>query len=78
MKYRRTKREQRELNAEIDRRLMEFQSPKEIASVLSGSMTNAFLRSKMLGLELHRITNEERDFLLVRRKQMAEKREVTP
>jgi hypothetical protein len=68
MKRRRSKKEQRELNAEIDRRLIEFQSPKEIDAYLKGSMTNAFLRSHKLGLVLHRITDEERDFLLVRRK----------
>ena len=47
---------------------MEFQTPKEIASVMKGTMTSAFLRSKKLGLILHRITEEERDFLMVRRK----------
>lgn len=66
---RRTKTAQRVLNDEIDRRLMEFQSPKEIAAVLPGSMTNSFIRAKRLGLVLQRITDEERDHLLVRRTQ---------
>lgn len=65
---RRCKAEQAIINEEIDRRLMEFQTPKEIASVMKGTMTSAFLRSKKLGLILHRITEEERDFLMVRRK----------
>jgi hypothetical protein len=65
---RRCKAEQKLINDEIDRRLMEFQTPKEIASVMRGSMTSAFLRSKKLGLVLQRITDEERDFLMIRRK----------
>jgi hypothetical protein len=65
---RRCKSEQAIINEEIDRRLMEFQTPKEIASVMKGTMTSAFLRSKKLGLILHRITEEERNFLMVRRK----------
>lgn len=65
---RRCKAEQAVINDEIDRRLMEFQTPKEIASVMKGTMTSAFLRSKKLGLILHRITEEERNFLMVRRK----------
>ena len=65
---RRCKAEQAIINEEIDRRLMEFQTPKEIASVMKGTMTSAFLRSKKLGLILHRITEEERNFLMVRRK----------
>lgn len=47
---------------------MEFQTPKEIASVMQVSMTSAFLRSKKLALINQRITDEERDFLMVRRK----------
>jgi hypothetical protein len=66
---RRCKAEQAIINAEIDRRLMEFQTPKEIASVMRGSMTSAFLRSRKLGLINQRITDEERDHLLVRRTQ---------
>jgi hypothetical protein len=65
---RRCKAEQAIVNAEIDRRLMEFQTPKEIASVMKGSMTSCFLRSKKLGLINQRITDEERDFLMIRRK----------
>ena len=64
----RCKREQAIVNAEIDWRLMEFQTPKEIASVMQGCMTASFNRAHKLGLVLQRITDEERDFLLVRRK----------
>lgn len=48
---------------------MEFATPKEIASVMKVSMTSAFLRSKKLKLINQRITDEERDHLLVRRTQ---------
>jgi hypothetical protein len=65
---RRCKAEQAVINDEIDRRLMEFATPKEIASVMKVSMTSAFLRSKKLKLINQRITDEERDFLIVRRK----------
>ena len=65
---RRCKSEQAIVNDEIDRRLMEFATPKKIASVMKVSMTSAFLRSKKLKLINQRITDEERDFLMVRRK----------
>lgn len=64
--------EQDKINAEIDRRLLEFQSPKEIALTISTSLTNAVARSRSLGLELHRITPAERDLLLLRRVQAKE------
>ena len=66
---RRCKSEQAIINEEIYRRLMEFATPKEIASVMKVSMTSAFLRSKKLALINQRITDEERDHLLVRRMQ---------
>ena len=66
--------EQDKINAEIDRRLLEFQSPKEIALTISTSLTNAVARSRALGLELHRITPAERDLLLLRRAQAKEQK----
>ena len=61
--------EQNKINSEIDRRLLEFQSPKEIAMSVETCQQNVFRRAIMLGLYQHRITQEERDHLLVRRKQ---------
>jgi hypothetical protein len=66
----RSRHEQDKLNAEIDRRLIEFQSPKEIAMNIETSEQNVFRRAIMLGLIAHRITQEERDHLLVRRKEV--------
>lgn len=66
---RRSRKEQAEINAEIDRRLMEFATPKEIASVMSGMLTSAFIRARKIGLVSQRITDEERDHLMIRRKQ---------
>ena len=55
---RRCKSEQAIVNDEINRRLMEFATPKEIASVMKVSMTSAFLLSKKLKLINQRITDE--------------------
>lgn len=58
------------MNAEIDRRLMEFQSPKEVILTVTGASSgNVFFRARKLGLKLERITDSERDHLLVRRKE---------
>jgi hypothetical protein len=64
-----TRYEQDKLNAETDRRLLEFQTPKEIVMSIKTSTANVFRRAEMLGLYQHRITQEERDHLLVRRKE---------
>ena len=56
------------MNADTDRRLLEFQSPKEIAFATKASGSQVAHRSRVLGLYLYRITDEERDHLLVRRK----------
>ena len=66
---RRTRYEQEKLNAEIDRRLLEFQSPKEIAMNIATCQQTVFRRAILLRLLTHRITQEERDHLLVRRKE---------
>lgn len=60
--------EQNAINAEVDRRLLEFQSPKEIAFAVKTSASNTVQRSYLLGLRTYRITDEERDHLLIRRK----------
>jgi hypothetical protein len=64
----RSRHEQNKLNSEIDRRLLEFQTPKEITMSVETCQQNVFRRAIMLGLIAHRITQEERDHLLVRRK----------
>lgn len=66
---RRTRYEQDKLNEEIDRRLLEFQSPKEIAMNIETCQQTVFRRAISLGLLTQRITQEERDHLLVRRKE---------
>jgi len=60
--------EQNIINAETDRRLLEFQSPKEIVFATKASSSQVAHRSRVLKLNLYRITDEERDHLLVRRK----------
>lgn len=63
----RNRAEQNKINADIDRRLREFQTPKEIANTISASSTHVFNRVKQNRYEIHRITREERDHLLKRR-----------
>ena len=65
----RSKLEQAEINADIDRRLLEMQSPREIVQVIGcATISHVCGRAKRLGLASHRITQGERDHLLVRRK----------
>jgi hypothetical protein len=65
----RSRHEQDKLNAEIDRRLLEFQTPKEVTMSVNTSMINVYSRANFLDLETHRITKKERDYLLVKRKE---------
>ena len=68
----RSKLEQAEINADIDRRLLEMQSPREIVQVIgSATIGHVIGRAKRLGLATHRISQGERDHLLVRRKEVA-------
>ena len=56
------------INTEIDRRLLEMQSPNEIVRNLRGAtLSNVHARARRMSLALHRITQAERDYLLVRR-----------
>jgi hypothetical protein len=68
----RSKSQHQKTNSEIDRRLMEMQSPSEIVRNLRGAtLSNVHARARRLSLALHRITQAERDHLLVRRKERA-------
>jgi hypothetical protein len=68
----RSKKEQSQINSEIDRRLLEMQSPREIVRIIgSATIGHVIGRAKRLGLASHRITKGERDHLLVRRKEVA-------
>jgi hypothetical protein len=64
----RSKLQHNKTNSEIDRRLLEMQSPSEIVRVMRGAtLSNVHARARRLGLALQRITPAERDHLLVRR-----------
>jgi hypothetical protein len=66
----RSKSQHNKTNSDIDRRLLEMQSPREIVRVLrTATLSNVHARARRLGLNLHRITPAERDHLLVRRKE---------
>lgn len=68
----RSKLEQAEINSDIDRRLLEMQSPREIVRIIGcATMSHVCGRAKRLGLAPHRISQGERDHLLVRRKEVA-------
>jgi len=68
----RSKLAQAEINSEIDRRLLEMQSPREIVRIIgSATIGHVIGRAKRLGLATHRISQGERDHLLVRRKEAA-------
>ena len=61
--------EQEKINSDIDRRLLEMQSPSEIVKVINcASINHVCGRAKRLGLATHRITENERDHLLLLRK----------
>lgn len=64
----RSKSQHNRTNSEIDRRLLEMQSPTEIVRVLRGAtLSNVHARARRMSMALHRITQAERDHLLVRR-----------
>jgi hypothetical protein len=64
----RSKSQHQKTNHEIDRRLLEMQSPSEIVRNLRGAtLSNVHARARRMGMALHRITPAERDHLLVRR-----------
>jgi hypothetical protein len=66
----RSKSQHQKTNSEIDRRLLEMQSPREIVRVLrTATLSNVHARAKRMDMALHRITPAERDHLLVRRKE---------
>ena len=66
----RSKSQHQKTNSEIDRRLLEMQSPREIVRVLrTATLSNVLARAKRMDMALHRITQDERDHLLVRRKE---------
>jgi len=65
----RSKSQHHKTNSEIDRRLLEMQSPSEIVRVLRGAtLSNVHARARRLSLALHRITQAERDHLVWLRK----------
>jgi len=64
----RSKLQHNKTNSEIDRRLLEMQSPREIVQCLRGAtLSNVHARARRMSMALHRITQAERDHLLVRR-----------
>jgi len=64
----RSKSQHQKTNHEIDRRLLEMQSPREIVRNLRGAtLSNVHARARRMSMALHRITQAERDHLLVRR-----------
>jgi len=64
----RSKSHHQKTNSEIDRRLLEMQSPTEIVRNMRGAtLSNVHARARRMNLALHRITQAERDHLLVRR-----------
>ena len=68
----RSKSQHNKTNSDIDRRLLEMQSPTEIVRCLRGAtLSNVHARARRMSMALHRITQAERDHLLVRRKEAA-------
>lgn len=64
----RSKLQHQKTNSEIDRRLLEMQSPREIVTVVRGAtLSNVHARARRMSMALHRITQSERDHLIVRR-----------
>lgn len=63
----RLRNEQDKINAEIDLRLLQFQSIKEICMSIKTGEQNVYRRAILLGLYTQRITDAERDHLLLRR-----------
>lgn len=64
----RSKFQHNKTNTEIDRRLLEMQSPREIVSIVRGAtLSNVHARARRMSMALHRITRAERDHLIVRR-----------
>lgn len=64
----RSKFQHQKTNHEIDRRLLEMQSPREIVTVVRGAtLSNVHARARRMSMALHRITQAERDHLIVRR-----------
>lgn len=64
----RSKFQHNKTNTEIDRRLLEMQSPREIVTVVRGAtLSNVHARARRMSMALHRITQAERDHLIVRR-----------
>jgi hypothetical protein len=64
----RNRKAQDAINQEIDRRLLELQTPREIAASVKTCAAHICARSRKLKMRLHRITDEEREHLMVRRK----------
>lgn len=70
MKTKRTKVEQAKLDQEIMRRLSEFHSVRDITKALSTSWLTVTKRAERGGYKKQLITDEERELLLRRRKEM--------
>lgn len=65
----RSKSQHQKTNHEIDRRLLEMNTPTEIVKLVrTATLSNVHARARRLGLTLQRITPAERYHLLLRRK----------
>jgi len=65
---RRSIQQQKELDSEIIRRISEFQAIREISYAMK--CNESVIRRLLIGYERHYITPEERNYLLIRRKQI--------